>query len=137
VIVGLAYAILAWKLLWPLANTGSSIYWNDVPTTKAIVAGPDMESMWVEYEYAIGGRVHVGTRYSFIPPEEYLSDDELLGIQGHRERYSTCYVSPWNHDSAVLVRLPPSRAFARRLPWLVLAGALHAIRRRLCRRRPA
>jgi hypothetical protein len=133
VVLACVFGGTAWKFLLPVLGALSSLFWIRTPTTNVDVVGPYMGEMWIEYEYSVDGRKHRAERYSFIPPEEYLNEAELMAIQGHREEYPVCYVAPWDHATAVLVRQPSLRAFTWRFPWLVFALGLYLARRRAVR----
>jgi hypothetical protein len=117
--------VLVWFGLLPAALVlAPNVFWEQVPARNAQVAIAPVHGNWISmasYDYELGGRRYSGDRYSFISPEEYMSEEDLRSIQGGAERYQSCFVSRWDSSQSVLQAMVPVRALAK--PFAIAALA--------------
>lgn len=104
-----------------------SLFWYEVEAERASVAIVPVHGSWMsltKYDYQVEGQRYSGERYSFVPPEDYMTEDELRLIQGGPDRYRTCFANRFDASRSVLRAQIPLRALMKNTVFSALAVAV-------------
>ena len=111
----------------PLCDVARARSWASVAITSGqaqVLPLHGVVHATFKYGYVFDGKRHEGTRYAFVHPASFLSEDRLLDLQSRSGFPATCAVNPSAPAESVVMRDLPVTAYRWAGPALLFCGAL-------------